>query len=249
VRNIKLTIAYDGTDYVGWQRQPAGVSIQGLIEESISRIEGRQVSVMAAGRTDAGVHALAQVAAFSIEHPIACDALQRALNATLPEAIRVLGVEQADAAFHARYSARSKTYEYRFDTATVANPFLRRYTWHMPHALDIDAMRAAAEDLIGPHDFAAFQAAGSDASSKGPVVLDTRFRGDVTPGPGSILPFEITASGFLRHMVRIIVGTLVEIGQGRRDRHAIRRALEARDRAAAGPTAPPHGLFLVRVDY
>jgi tRNA pseudouridine38-40 synthase len=250
MRRIRLTVAYDGTDYVGWQRQPAGVSIQGLIEESLARIEGGPVTVTGAGRTDAGVHAIAQVASLTLEHALACDALVRAMNATLPEAVRVIDATEAEESFHARYSACSKTYRYRFDIGPVADPFERRYSWHLPYDLDLNRMRAAAADLLGPgHDFAAFQAAGSTAPSLGPQVFETLVGPEADGRDCGILTFEITASGFLRHMVRIIVGTLVEVGQRRRGPDAIRAALQACDRAAAGPTAPPRGLFLVKVDY
>jgi tRNA pseudouridine38-40 synthase len=249
VRTIKLTIAYDGTDYVGWQRQSAGLSIQGLLEDALRRLENQQVDVIGAGRTDAGVHALAQVASLRLAHPIACDALVRALNAALPADIRVTHAVEADAEFHARYAARWKTYQYRLDMRPVPDLFERRYAWHVPHRLDVEAMREAAAPLIGQHDFAAFQAAGSSAASRGPNIYEIDLRPSADNGEPSLMTLEITASGFLRHMVRIIVGTLVEVGQQRRRADAVGTALAWRDRAAAGPTAPPHGLFLIRVGY
>jgi tRNA pseudouridine(38-40) synthase len=162
MRTFRITVAYDGTDFVGWQRQAAGVSIQGLLEDALRELDGRDVTVMGAGRTDAGVHALGQVAAFAIERPLAADAVVRALNARLPHTVRVLAAEEAPASFRARADARSKTYRYRIWNGDVVSPFERRFVWHVPGALDVDAMRAAARTLVGRHDFAALQTAGSD---------------------------------------------------------------------------------------
>src|SRR5215218_4033339 len=160
--SFKITLSYDGTDFVGWQRQANGVSVQGLIEDALATLDGRAVAVAGAGRTDSGVHALGQVAAFTLERTIAAGALLRALNAHLPDAIRVVAADQVPASFHPRFAAQSKTYCYRILTGDVASPFERRYAWHVSGVLDLAAMAAAARLLEGEHDFAAFQAAGSD---------------------------------------------------------------------------------------
>jgi tRNA pseudouridine38-40 synthase len=236
VPTFKITLAYDGGDYVGWQRQT----------------NGRAVTVMGAGRTDAGVHALGQVAAFTIARELGSGALVRALNAHLPHAVRVLAAEEVPAAFHPRFGASAKTYRYRLWHDEAMSPFERAYAWHLPGPLDVDAMRAAARSLEGRHDFAAFQATGSAVATTEREIFESVFR---TPHPDprtsnpELLCYEITGTGFLRHMVRIIVGSLVEIGRGRQPVEWIERVIASRDRASAGPTAPPHGLFLVRVEY
>jgi tRNA pseudouridine38-40 synthase len=266
--SFRITVAYDGTDYVGWQRQANGVSIQGLIEDALEKLDGRAVAVAGAGRTDSGVHALGQVAGFTLGRAMAADVLVRALNAHLPDAIRVIAADEVPATFHPRFAAHSKTYRYRILNGEVANPFERRYTWHVPGALDLVAMRAAARLLVGQHDFAAFQASGSDVASTTREILSSWIvaesaaadagsllphpRSDLLPlqaTPDPILAYEITGSGFLRHMVRTIVGTLVEIGRGRRPVDSMAQLLILGDRASAGPTAPASGLFLVGVDY
>ncbi len=243
-RVLKVTLQYDGTDYVGWQRQAEGVSIQGLIEDALRPIEGRDVSVQGAGRTDAGVHALAQVASFRLASPIDTQALARALNAVLPPDVRVLGVEGAPPGFHARFSATGKVYEYRIVNGPVASPFIRRYVWHVVPKLDLDAMRDASTGLVGKHDFAAFQGTGTSVPSTERTVrrLELQRRED-------LLVMEIEGDGFLRHMVRTIAGTLVDIGLGRRRAGDIQRILDSRDRACAGSTGPACGLFLTRVLY
>jgi len=246
-RNLKLTIQYDGTDYVGWQRQANGVSIQGLLEDALAPIEGDTVTVHGAGRTDAGVHALAQVASVTLSSELAEQTLARALNAVLPADVRVLAVEETPPEFHARFSARSKTYEYRIVNAPFVSAFLRRYVWHVPQPLNVEAMRAAAGPLVGTHDFAGFQGAGSPVSTTERTILELA----VEEGGGFDLPFvvRITGDGFLRHMVRNIVGTLVEVGVGRWDPWRLLTILDSRQRADAGPTAPPQGLFLTNVTY
>ena len=263
---FKITLAYDGSDFVGWQRQASGVSIQGLIEDALRELDGRDVPVIGAGRTDAGVHALGQVASFSLERVIEAGVLQRAVNARMPDSVRVTRVELAAPAFHARFDAREKTYRYRIWNAAVISPFERKYAWHIPERLDVDAMCAAAQLVEGRHDFAAFQAAGnatktteravhsSVITSKSQTTVSSLsgvelrdLRGGVCGG--ALILYDITGDGFLRHMVRNIVGTLVEIGRGRRPPAWMREVVESRDRAAAGPTAPAHGLFLVRVTY
>jgi tRNA pseudouridine38-40 synthase len=249
---FRITLSYDGTDYVGWQRQANGVSVQAVIEDALRVLDGRDVIVTGAGRTDAGVHALGQVAGFTIARELTSAALVRALNGHLPETIRVLAAEEVPPDFHPRFAARVKTYRYRLWSAEVMNPFERRYAWHVPPPLDVAAMAAAARLVEGRHDFAAFQASGSSVATTERDVLESVFRTPQTdPGTSNaaLLCYEITGTGFLRHMVRIIVGSLVEIGRHRRAVDWIGDAIASRQRAAAGPTAPAHGLFLVRVEY
>jgi tRNA pseudouridine38-40 synthase len=243
-RTFKLTIAYDGTHFSGWQMQAGPRTVQGVLEEALQPIEGRRVIVHAAGRTDAGVNAAGQVVSFSLESPIAVDALQRALNVRLPEDVRVMRAEEAAASFNARFDARHKTYRYAIWNAPVVPPQRRHFVWHVPQALDAGAMQAAADALLGEHDFAAFQASGAE-------VLSTRrtVQSSVVRQQDDELIYEVTGTGFLRHMVRNIVGTLVAIGAHRRPAGEMRRVLESRDRAQAGETAPPQGLTLWSVEY
>jgi tRNA pseudouridine38-40 synthase len=239
-------------------------------------LDGRAVTVIGAGRTDAGVHALGQVASFSLDRAIESDALARAVNARLPKAVRVVSAIEAPPLFHARFAARAKTYRYRIWNGPVISPFEHRYAWHVAGPLDVSAMCAAARRLEGRHDFAAFQASGGTATTTERTIMASRVRKCLTAedaedaeektysGTGSdgfglsvlrvlsggkLITYEITGDGFLRHMVRAIVGTLFEIGRGRRGVDWIDEVLASRDRAAAGPTAPAAGLFLVAVDY
>ncbi len=258
-RTFRLTIAYDGGGYAGWQRQRSGTSIQELLENALEGLDGRPVPVLGAGRTDAGVHALGQQASVSIERAIDEGTLVRAVNARLPPAIRVLSAVEVRGDFHARFGARSKSYRYRVWNHEVLSPFERGYVWHVPSpVLDREAMAAAAALLDGRHDFAAFQAAGSGTSSTERVVYSSRVRTSADAGArtddaagsgGPLILYEIRGSGFLRHMVRNIVGTLVEIGRGRHPAGWVTEVLASKDRARAGPTAPPEGLFLVDVEY
>ena len=259
MRILKLTLAYDGTRFVGWQRQADGESIQGLLENALARFEGVPVTVHGAGRTDAGVHALGQVASASVTftHPAAT--ILRALNAQLPEDIRVVDIADAAPDFHARFSARSKTYRYQIRAGTVGDPFTRAFVWQLPEALNVAAMTDAAAALVGRHDFAVFQSAGTEVAS----TVRTIFRSEFSTAEPSerpdgferserverLLVYEVAADGFLRHMVRAIVGTLVEIGRGWRSAESMAQLIEQGTRAQAGATAPPHGLFLVSVDY
>lgn len=260
---VKLTLRYDGTEFVGWQRQAQGRSIQGELEAALGRLDGGEVKAVGAGRTDAGVHALGQVASATVRRSMAPDALGRALNALLPTSVRIVSVEAVDSEFSARFSARTKTYRYRLLTGPVASPFDRHYAWHVKTPLDLCAMTEAYERLIGYHDFSAFRSTGSDVVSTRRTVLEARLIDPTageplswqTPGPNvdltpeGLLLFEVRGDGFLRHMVRTIVGTLVEVGQARREPESVSVALASGRRADAGATAPAHGLFLVRVDY
>jgi tRNA pseudouridine38-40 synthase len=244
-RVLKLTIAYDGTRFVGWQRQAAGESIQELIEGALATFEGAPVTVHGAGRTDAGVHALGQVASVELAAAHDTAAIQRGLNVRLPPEIRILTVEEAASGFHARFSARAKTYQYRIRNASVVSPFERLYVWHVPGPLEVGAMAEAAAALVGTHDFASFQSAGSPITG----TVRTIARSTLAREADGLLVYDVEGTGFLRHMVRAIVGTLVEIGQRRRPVSSMASLLAGRTRADAGATAPPHGLFLVHVNY
>lgn len=244
MRTFKLTLAYDGTAFAGWQMQAGQRTVQGALEDALQPIDSTRVVVHAAGRTDAGVHAEGQVVSCTLASTIACDALLRALNVRLPEDVRVMAVEEAPAGFNARFDARGKTYRYDLYTAAVVPPRLRHFVWHVASALDVAAMDRAARLLVGTHDFAAFQAAGGDVlTTRREILTSTVTRHD------AIVSYTVHGTGFLRHMVRNVVGTLVEIGRGRRSVEDMRRVLDSRDRGQAAPTAPPQGLTLVDVSY
>jgi tRNA pseudouridine38-40 synthase len=208
---FKITIAYDGGPFAGWQRQTNGTSVQGLIEDALRDLDGCAVTLHGAGRTDAGVHAIGQVASFTLVRKIAPDVVLRSLNAKLSDEIRITGAEEVPASFHARFSATSKSYRYRLWHADVLNPFERAYAWHIFGPLDVAAMSQAAEFVEGRHDFAAFQTVGGTTGSTERDI--TRSVIDATAA--GIVTYEISGSGFLRHMVRAIVGTLIEVGRGR----------------------------------
>jgi tRNA pseudouridine38-40 synthase len=259
--HFKLTLSYEGTTFVGWQRQASGISIQGLVEDALAELDGRGVAVAAAGRTDSGVHAIGQVVSFTLARRIDAFTLVRALNARLPPAVRALHAVEVAPGFHARFAAVSKTYRYRIWNAAVLNPFERPFVWHVPAPpLDAEAMAAAAALLEGMHDFAAFQGASPEVHSTERTVYMSRVRGGDEAGTfgwngsshmdaRSLIVYEICGNGFLRHMVRTIVGTLVETGRGRRTPESMRDVIASRSRALAGETAPASGLFLVSVSY
>lgn len=244
MRNIKCEIAYDGSGYVGWQLQAEGRTVQATVEGSLETILGHPVRVAAAGRTDAGVHALGQVINFSTVSSIPLQGLARGLNSVLPGDVAVLRAEEAPHDFHARYMAISKTYVYVIDTAPIRTPFLQRYVLHVGMSLDVDAMRSAAQMLVGEHDFASFQAAGSRVKTTvRSISVSDVFR------KGHRVYVWMQGSGFLRHMVRNVTGTLLQVGTGRRDPSDMRKIMDLKDRRHAGPTAPPQGLYLVGVEY
>jgi tRNA pseudouridine38-40 synthase len=249
VRTIRFLIQYDGTGFVGWQRQESGTSIQGAIEDALARIEGNAVTVHGAGRTDAGVHAAGQAASVRLATPLDDETLARALNANLPPTVRVFDLVTAADDFHARFSARSKTYEYRIWNGAAMPPFIRQYAWHVPQPLAVDLMRHAADALVGEHDFAAFQGTGSTVHTTIRTVISARWIDQALSSGGRLLTFEMRGEGFLRHMVRAVTGTLVEIGLRRRAADDVPRLLAVRDRSQAGRTAPACGLFLMRVEY
>ena len=245
MRTIKLVVQYDGSDYVGWQRQGKGVSVQGLIEQALAAIDGAPVTLHGAGRTDAGVHAIGQVASARVTSPIEDWQLVRALNAHLPDAIRITELVTVPDAFHARFSATAKTYEYRIWNGAAMPPFIRLYAWHIPEPLELAAMRQASEAIVGEHDFSGFRSAQSVNQTTVRRVWTAEWR---APGDG-LLAFHISGEGFMRYMVRSLVGTLVEVGRGHRPASDMGRLLDTPDRSAAGRTAPAHGLFLVNVAY
>lgn len=246
-RVLRVVLQYDGTDYVGWQRQATGTSIQGLLEDALRPIEGADVTVHGAGRTDAGVHALGQVASFRLTATIDPQALARALNAVLPLDVRVAAAEVMPDDFHARFSAIGKVYDYRIVNAPFASPLVRRYVWLVVPPLNIAAMREAAASFVGEHDFVAFQGPRSHVRSS--VRTLRRIEWEGTGGPEDPLVLRIEGDGFLRHMVRTIAGTLVEIGLGRRAVDDIASILASNDRTRAGTTAPAAGLILREVLY
>jgi len=247
MRRIKILVSYDGTDYHGWQVQPGLPTIQGVLEQVIAQIEGRSVPVAGSGRTDAGVHAIGQVAAFSMENPIPVDNLRRAANRLLPRDIRVLSAEEAVLDFHPRFQAKRKTYEYRIFRGEICSPFERRYVCHHPYPLATEEMLAAAPLLEGEHDFTAF-AASDDRDELELSKVRTIFCSGLTL-EGDRLTYRVTGSGFLKHMVRNIVGVLLEVGKGNLDQAGFLARLQPGCAIPAGPTAPARGLFLESVEY
>lgn len=244
MRNIKCVIAYDGTGYCGWQMQAGDRTVQGVVEDALSAILKHPVRVTASGRTDAGVHALGQVINFTTGTGIPVQGMLRGLNSILPDDVAVLSACEAAMDFHARFHARSKTYAYVMDTTPVRNPFVQRYALHVGGPLDVEAMRAAAHSLEGEHDFASFQAAGSEVRT----TVRTLYISEVIMKEDKVYLW-MQGSGFLRHMVRNIAGTLLLVGRRRLDPADMHGIMALRDRSRAGPTAPPQGLYLVGVAY
>jgi len=247
MRRIKIQISYDGTDYHGWQVQPGLPTIQGTLEQVFAEIEGRAVQVAGSGRTDAGVHAIAQVAALTMENPIPLNNLRRAANRLLPADIRVTRVEEAPMDFHPRFQARAKTYEYRIFRDEIYTPFERRYVYHHPYPLAIDEMMHLAPLIEGEHDFTAF-AATDDRDEMGASKVRTIFCSSLAHEDERLI-YRVTGSGFLKHMVRNVAGVLLEVGKGNVDRAGLLERLEPGCTIPPGPTAPARGLFLISVEY
>lgn len=251
MRNIRLTIAYDGTNFHGWQLQPDKPTIQGEIERHLGTIHNQPITLHGAGRTDAGVHAAGMVANFLSDRDITCEALCKSLNSMLVPSIRILAVDSVAHSFHARFSASRKTYRYTFFNGKILMPSERLYAVHIKAPLDIDAMNTCLRSLIGTHDFASFETAGS----RDPRVYSPRgsirtiFDCPITHDGNQFYSIRLTGDGFLRHMVRNIAGTLFEVGSSRRSIADFKAAVAAKDRSAAGPTAPAHGLTLEEIYY
>ena len=244
-RNIRLVLEYDGSRYHGWQRQRGDLSIQQVLEEALERLTGEPIKLIGSGRTDAGVHALGQVANFRTNRTIPLKAFHEGLNSTLPYDIAVLEAREAPPEFHARKSALSKTYEYRILNRPSRSPLHHHYGWWLSQPLDLDAMAAAAEFLPGEHDFTAFRASGS--GNRHPVRrMDA---GRLADPSRRLAPLQLTGNGFLRGMVRSLVGTMVEIGKGKAKPELLAELLASGERRRAGPTAPGRGLYLVEVAY
>jgi tRNA pseudouridine38-40 synthase len=261
----KLTLSYDGTGFHGWQVQPGRPTVQGALAAALEQMTGERVLPQGSGRTDAGVHALGQVASFALQAAIPADNLQRALNRALPQSVRVLRAEVVPESFHARHSAVRKSYEYRIferrvevvcpevAAERICPPFLAPFVWDCRWPLEVGRMQEAAAVLCGTWDFTSFAAVDAELGVRegeavGPNPVKTIFASEVLQ-EGELLLYRVTGSGFLHHMVRNVVGTLVDVGRGRLNAGDVRVILEAKDRTAAGPTAPAQGLFLVSVEY
>jgi tRNA pseudouridine38-40 synthase len=250
MRNLKLILSYDGTDFAGWQVQPDAITVQGTLASAIGRITGEKVLPQGSGRTDAGVHALAQVVTFVAESSVPTANFVKALNDVLPESVRVFEVEEAAADFHARHSARAKTYRYRIYRGAICPPFLARYVWHYPYPLDEEAMRFSAGAVEGEHDFTSFAAVDPERGREGGAASNVRrVFSSVWERRGDELIYTVKGSGFLHHMVRNLVGTFILVGKGTLGAEDVTRILEARNRSSAGATAPASGLYLVNVEY
>jgi tRNA pseudouridine38-40 synthase len=260
VRNLRLILAYDGSEFAGWQVQPDRTTVQGTLSQAVGRLTGEKVLPQGSGRTDAGVHALAQVASFATASAIPIANWQTALNDILPPTIRVLEVNEAAPEFHARKSARAKTYHYRIYRGAVCPPFLARYVWHYPYPLDEEAMSITASAVIGEHDFTSFAAVDPERVER----MQGETCAEDTPGAttnvrtifssgwersGDEFIYTVRGNGFLHHMVRNLVGTFILVGKGTFSGHDLRNILVACDRSGAGPTAPASGLYLVSVEY
>jgi len=244
-KNIRLILEYDGTTYHGWQRQKNGITIQEVLEDKLKLILEEPVTLIGSGRTDAGVHALHQVCNFTTASNIAPDALRRGLNSMLGDDISILKAEYVPMEFHSRYSVKNKTYEYRVWNKREKNLFLRRYSWHVRESLDIEEMHHCLGILTGKHDFSAFKSTGSE--NRNPVR--EMIRTDLLSDGMGLMTFVFEADGFLRHMVRNIVGTVTDVGRGRIEVDEFRDIFSSLDRTKAGVKAPPQGLFLTMVNY
>jgi len=250
MRQIKLVLAYDGTDFYGWQVQPDAVTIQGTLASAIGRISGENVLPQGAGRTDAGVHAFAQVATFATGCPMAVENWVKALNEILPDTVRVMAASVVANDFHPRKSALGKTYRYRIYRDPICPPFLARYVWHYPYPLDEQAMVQAAGLVVGDHDFTSFAAVDPERNVENGARSNVRsIRDSQWSREGVELVYAVTGSGFLHHMVRNLVGTFVLVGKGTLSPADITAILNARNRSKAGATAPAGGLYLVGVEY
>jgi tRNA pseudouridine38-40 synthase len=250
MRNLKVILSYDGADFSGWQVQPDKATVQGTLASAIGRVTGEKVLPQGSGRTDAGVHALAQVVTFVTESSVPTENFLKALNDILPPSVRVLQVSEVPADFHARHAAQAKTYRYRIYRASICPPFLARYVWHYPYPLNEEAMARAASFVVGEHDFTSFAAVDpergreDDPASKVRTIFFCSWE-----RTGEELIYTVRGSGFLHHMVRNLVGTFILVGRGTLQPDDVTRILEARKRSEAGATAPASGLYLVGVEY
>lgn len=244
MRNIKLTIEYDGTDYCGWQIQPNGITVQQCINDALSRIEGKPVCVTGAGRTDSGVHALGQAASFATDSNIPSEKYRDALNSLLPDSIRIAASEAVAPDFNARFSAKQKTYKYTIRNAHTASAVGGRYEYHCPYPLDTDKMRRACEYYVGEHDFAAFMASGSSVKDTVRTIFDAHLDIDMPS-----IVFSVTGNGFLYKMVRLMTGTLLDIGKGKHEPEYIKRLLEEKGGIRAVTAVPAKGLLLYSIKY
>jgi tRNA pseudouridine38-40 synthase len=250
MRNLKLVLSYDGTDFAGWQVQPEAVTIQGTLASAIGRVTGEKVLPQGSGRTDAGVHALAQVVTFVTESSVPTANFVKALNDILPLSVRILSAEEADSDFHARHSARAKTYRYRIYRGSICPPFSARYVWHFPYPLDEPAMADAAARVAGEHDFTSFAAVDPERGRDGMPALNVReIFSSAWRRQEDEFTYCVRGTGFLHHMVRNLVGTFILVGKGTLHADDVTRIIGARNRSAAGATAPASGLFLVNVEY
>jgi tRNA pseudouridine38-40 synthase len=249
MRNLKLTIAYDGADFSGWQVQPGAATIQDSLASAIGRVTGEKVLPQGSGRTDAGVHALAQVASFALQSPIPAEGLVVALNDVLPPAVRVLRAEVVAADFHARKSVHAKTYRYRIYRGDICPPFLARYVWHYPYPLDEPAMKRAAQEVVGEHDFTSFAAVDPERGREGEVSNVRTIFASAWTRDAEELEYTVRGNGFLHHMVRNLVGTFILVGKGTLKPEDLGRIIAERTRSAAGATVAASGLYLVDVEY
>ena len=245
MRNIKLTIEYDAKDFNGWQKQPNKLNVQGEIERAIETVTGEKVNLIGSGRTDAGVSALGQVANFKIENNrLPIEKMAYAINSQLKKSIRVKKAEEVDERFHSRYTCKKKTYQYTINNSEQGTAIFRNIQYHFPLKLDENKMNEAVKYLIGKHDFKSFKASGTSSKNSVRIIYDAKVTRD-----GDLVKIELTGSGFLYNMVRIISGTLLDVGQGKIEPEMVKQILEKKDRALAGKTLPANGLCLMRVDY
>ena len=244
MRNIRLTIEYDGKDFNGWQKQPTKLNIQGEIERAISTITGEEIDLIGSGRTDAGVHSLGQVANFKTNSSLPIEKFAVAINSKLKKSIRIIKAEEVEERFHSRYNCKQKTYMYVIDNSDQGSAIYRNLSYYVPVKLNVDAMREAAKYFEGEHDFKAFKASGTSSKSS----VRTIYKAEVVQENNNII-IRLTGNGFLYNMVRIISGTLVDVGLGKINKDDIPKIIESKDRTKAGKTLPAHGLFLVKVEY